>query len=88
MSKVIVPPVVVEIDGAKVYILEVTPHNWIDKKKHYIVSCLVEWNGWRSHVFQLDVTSNRELKAKLKTEIAKMKLAILSGNTHFFTKAK
>ncbi|MCD6487805.1 MAG: hypothetical protein J7K21_01085 [Desulfurococcales archaeon] len=88
MSKVIVPPVVVEIDGAKVYILEVTPHNWVDKKKHYIVSCYVEWNGWRSQVFQLDVTSNKELKAKLKTEIAKMKLAILSGNTHFFTKVK
>jgi len=74
MSKILVPPVVTEIDGAKVYILEVTGRDWIDGKRHFIVSVQVEWNGKRSQVFQLDVTSNDELVAKLKAEIAKFKL--------------
>ena len=86
MSRVIVPPLVVEIDGAKVYILEITEHEWVDNKKHYLVSCFVEWNGYRSQTFVLDVTSNRELVAKLKSEIAKMKAMILSGNTQVFRK--
>ena len=39
----------------------------------------VEWKGKRSQTFDLDVTSNEELIAKLKTEIAKFKLMIMTG---------
>jgi len=88
MRRVIVGPVVVELDGAKVHILEVVPHSWVDGKKHYVVSCIVEWGGYRSSIFSLDVTSNKELEAKLRTEIAKMKLMIMAGRTEFFTKIK
>jgi len=86
MSKVIVPPVVMELDGAKVTILELVPHEWVDKKVHYVVTCYIEWNGYRSNPLTLDVTSNKELIAQLKTEIAKMKLMIITGQTHFFHK--
>jgi len=77
--RVIVPPVELEIDGAKIYILEVTEREWIDKKKHYLVSCIIEYRNYRSQVFTLDVTSNKELMAKLKTEVAKIKLFLKSG---------
>ena len=48
MSRIIVPPVAIRIDDAWVYIIEVVPHDWIDGKKHYLVSCYVEWGGYRS----------------------------------------
>jgi len=79
MSRVIVPPAIIELDGAKVYILETTKRKWLDGRIHYIVSCFVEWKGKRSQTFDLDVTSNEELIAKLKTEIAKFKLMIMTG---------
>jgi len=84
MTRVIVPPFTVELDGAKVHILEVTERKWVDKKKHYLVTCYVEIGNHRSQVFTLDVTSNEELKAKLRVEIAKMKFMLLSGKTNIF----
>jgi len=79
MTRVVVPPVLVELDGAKVYILEITKHEWVNKQKRFLVTVFVEWNGFRSPIFTLDVESNAELKAKLRAEIAKMKFIIMSG---------
>jgi len=79
VTKVYVPPVILDVDGAKVYILEITKRRWIDGKTHYLVSCFVEWRGKKSNVFTLDVVSNEELKAKLKTEVSKFKLIVMSG---------
>jgi len=73
-QRVIVYPVVTRIDDCDVYILEVTPHTWVDGKTHFIVSCKVKCGNRESQVFPLDVTSESELVAKLKTEIAKFKL--------------
>jgi len=77
MSKVIIPPIVTKIDDCDVYILELSKYNWIDGKTHYIVSCKIRCGKRESQVFPLDVTSNEELEAKLKTEVAKMKLISL-----------
>lgn len=87
MSRVIIPPMAVDIDGARVYILEVTENDWIDEEKHYLVTCFVEYKGYRSRVFTIDAKTNAELLAKLRTEVAKMKLLIMTGQTHLFTKA-
>jgi len=73
-QRVVIYPVVTKIDGCDVYILEVSAHPWIDGKTHYIVSCKVKCGDRESQVFPLDVTSESELIAKLKTEIAKFKL--------------
>jgi len=86
MTRVVVPPITAEIDGARVHILEVTEHEWVDKRKHYIVTCFIELGGYRSGVFSLDVTSNEELKEKLRIEIAKMKLMLMAGRTELFSK--
>jgi len=88
MTRVIVPPAVVELDGAKVYILEVTSRRWLDGKTHYLVTCFIEIGDKRSQVFSLDVTSNEELKAKLRAEIAKMKLVLVAGRTDLFVRAR
>jgi len=79
MSRILLPPFPSQIDGATVYILEVTARKWLDGQTHYLVSVMVEWNGKRSQVFSLDVTSNEELIAKLKAEIAKFKSLFYSG---------
>ncbi|RLE65532.1 MAG: hypothetical protein DRJ38_03540 [Thermoprotei archaeon] len=84
MTRVIVPPAVVELDGARVYILEVTERTWIRGEKRFLVTCMIEYAGYCSPKFTLDVASNEELKAKLQAEIAKMKLAILSGRGDAF----
>jgi len=73
-QRVVIYPVVTKIDGCDVYILEVTAHHWLDGKTHYIVTCKVRCGDKESQVFDLDVTSESELIAKLKTEIAKFKL--------------
>jgi len=86
MSRVVVGPVVLELDGAKVHVLEVTPHPWLDGRVHYLVSCYVEYGGYRSAVFTLDVTSNAELEVKLRSEVAKMKIMLMVGRTEPFTK--
>jgi len=78
-EKITVTPVAIQLDGATVYILEVTGTQWVDGKKHYIVSCQVEYRGRKSNVFFLDVTSNKELESKLRAEIAKMKLQLFAS---------
>lgn len=86
MPRIIIPPVIAEVDGARVHILEITENEWVDGKKHFIVTVFVEWNGYRSGVFDLDVTSNAELLAKLRVEIAKMKLQVMMGYDKLYSK--
>jgi len=74
VSKVVVPPYVAEIDGAKVVIVDVVEKKWLGGKTRFLVSCYIEWRGKRSQPFFLDVASNSELLWKLKAEVAKFKL--------------
>ena len=86
MPRVIVPPVLVELDGAKVYILEVTQYTTPLGRKCFFVSCFIEIGDYRTHVFPVPACSNDELKAKLKAEIAKIKLVLMSGRTDLLIK--
>ena len=86
--EVYVTPLSLSVDGARVTIIGVVPYESLDGERRYIVSCQVVWRGWRSPVFQLDVASNRELSIKLRAEIARMKIFVLSGYTHPFTRAR
>jgi len=79
MSKVTIPPIFLDVDGAKVTILEITSRKWVDGSTHYIVSCQVEYGSYKSPIFQLDVKSNDELMAKLKVEVSKLKLMSYAG---------
>jgi len=81
---VYVTPVFLELDGAKVTIVGIVPYETLSGDKRYLVSCYVEWRGWRSQTFQLDVATNEELTRKLRVEIARMKVFVLSGNTQLF----
>jgi len=83
---VLVPPVATHLDGAVVYILEVIKYRRFDGAVRYIVSCIVEYNGYRSRQFQLDVENEKDLKSKLRVEVAKMQLMIESGFTEPFSK--
>lgn len=78
---VYITPLEMEMDGAKVTLVGVVPYESVTGKRRYIVSCVVEWRGWRSRQFTLDVESNRELEQKLRVEIARMKVFIASGYT-------
>jgi hypothetical protein len=77
--RVVVPPLDVDVDGVTCTILEVSRHEWVDGREHYIVSVVCRYDGRRTNVFQLDVTSNDELLAKLRVEVAKLKIAGLLG---------
>ena len=81
-----IPPYVFSLDGAKVTILEVMKLGIDEKNYLYLVSCYIECRGYRSKVFNLTVRNNAELIEKLRTEIAKMKLLIMTGQTHLFQK--
>jgi len=73
-TKVMIYPVAIKLDNCDVFILEASAKSWLDGKTHYIVSCKVKCDNKESQVFPLDVTSEQELIAKLRTEIAKFKL--------------
>jgi hypothetical protein len=76
-----VPPVETELDGAKITVVEVTSYTAVTGEKRYIVSCIVETDGYRSQLFRLDVRDNEELARQLRIEIAKMRLMLKSGFT-------
>lgn len=65
--KFLVPPIRVFILGYPCDILEVSRHDWIDGKTHYIVTV----RCFENRVFDLDVTSNEELIRKLEVEVSK-----------------
>jgi len=84
--KTIIPPYIVPIEGAEVNILEVSKNTLHNGKTFFIVTCYVEYKGFRSKTFSLTIKDNKELLSKLKVEIAKMKLMIYLGKTQFFEK--
>jgi len=86
VTKIIVAPVEARLDDAKVTVVEVLGYTRLDGVKRYIVSCFIEWGGYRSQVFQLDVKDGADLERKLRVELAKMKVAVMTGYTSFFTK--
>jgi hypothetical protein len=86
VTKIIVTPIETALDDAKVRIVGVVSYTRYDGARRYIVSCSVEWGGYRSGTFTLDVADGAELERKLKVEVARMKLAILSGQEHLFAK--
>ena len=88
MASAIIGPITFDLDDAKVTIIEVSKYTTLDNKTRYIVSMQVEYGGYLSPIFQLDVANNDELISKLRTEIAKMKIAIHVGFTRPFTKLK
>jgi len=73
-QKITLFPVVTKIDNCDVFILEATSYRWLDGKTHYIVSVKVKCGDKESQVFPLDVTSESELYALLRAEIAKFKI--------------
>jgi len=76
-----IPPIELELLQAKVTIVEVHKYETPWSGARYIVSCQVEYGGYRSQLFQLDVKDNEELERKLMVEIAKMKLHVATGYT-------
>lgn len=78
---VLVPPLSVEIDGARVFILEASSYNTLYGAKRHIVSCKIVLKNFATPVFPLDVANNDELLWKLKAEISKIKLLLLSGES-------
>ena len=63
-----------EVDGARVTILEVlkTSTPWLGDEYHVVVR--IRLGGVTSKPFTIDVRGERELIEKLRVEIAKMKL--------------
>jgi len=85
MIKLTIFPRELEVDGAKAKIYEivdVTPPG--SKEKQYLVTCAIEYGDYRSKVFSIIARSEKELKTKLRVEVAKMKVLLLLGETRFF----
>jgi len=80
-----IPPYHFSLDGADVYVVEVVEQPLLNSKI-YIASMYVEWKCYRSNRFFVVARSEKELIAKIRAEIAKMKAFIFSGNDHLFTK--
>jgi len=77
--RIIFPGVVLDVDGCKVYLMNVIRTKNIKGEPRWLVSCRVEYDGRLSKQFFLDVGSNEELLRKLKTEVALFKVIVLGG---------
>lgn len=67
------PPFSIELDDCIVDILEVTKTTLISGEAWYHVAVRINYRGLKSRRFTVDVRSERELKDKLRVEIAKVK---------------
>ena len=79
MASVLLPPVVLEVDGCKVYIFNVIKTKNVYGETRYIVSCRVEYRGHLSKQFILDVANSQEFMRKLKYEVALFRSIVLAG---------
>ena len=78
-----VTPIAVEIQGCIVYILEVLKNEAPDGTNWYHVVCRVKCGSVESKTFDISVRNTKELIAKLRTEIAKLKLIKLTLGEDF-----
>jgi len=85
---VVIPPVAIDVEGAKVIILEVIRYTRFDGATRFLVSCQVECQGWLSPQFRLDVKDERDLINQLRVEVSKMQLLLMSGFTRIFQRAQ
>lgn len=74
----IIPPVAVDIDGARVEIFEV-----IKLSTGYHVTCRINWRGIKSRIFFIDAKDTEDFKRKLELELAKMKTLYIIGGRRY-----
>jgi len=79
LTKVIIPPVRTEVDGVVVDILEVLKLRDDD----YHVTCIARFKDVSSRKFFISARDTEEFKAKLRVEVAKLKLAYYVGGKEF-----
>jgi len=82
--KLTVPPVHLVVDKADVYILELVKHTFPSPDGEvpvYVASLYVRWKCWQSPKFHLIFKTKEEMDAKIKAEVAKFKLFVLTGHT-------
>jgi hypothetical protein len=78
-ESILLPPVVFELDGCKVYIYNVIATTNVRGDRRYIVTAQVECYGVFSKQACFDVSNEPELMSILKKEIALFKSIVLSG---------
>ena len=83
--EVLVAPVTLRVDDARVEIFEVLKFDFPDGKPRYHVTCRIRWRDVTSRVFFLDVTDMKDLERKLKIELSKLKMLYLVGGKRLVT---
>ena len=81
--EVMIPPVAVTVDDAKVEIFEVLKFTFPDGSTRYHVTCRINWRGIKSRIFFVDVKDTKDLKRKLEIELSKMKMLYLIGGKKY-----
>jgi hypothetical protein len=78
-TNILLPPVIMNIDGCTVYIWNVIVTTNVFGKKRYLVTAQTECYGKRSKQACFDVSDENELRSILRKEIALFKSIVLSG---------
>jgi len=71
---VTVLPITVEVDGALVHILEILRLRSPSGDGGYVAVCKIEMGGIRTRNFPITFRTQEELREKLRTEVAKIKI--------------
>ena len=79
LEKIIVPPIRTVVDNVIVDILEVIKLGDND----YHVTCIARFKDISTSPFFINATSNEDFRAKLKVEVAKLKMFYYLGGKDF-----
>ena len=80
---VLIAPLTLKVDDARVEVFEVLKFEFPDGKPRYHVTCRVKWRDITSRIFFLDVYDMKDLERKLKVEISKLKMLYLIGGKKY-----
>jgi uncharacterized protein YabE (DUF348 family) len=78
-SNILLPPVIMDVDGCTVYIWNVIITTNVFGKKRYLVTAQAKCYGKLSKQACFDVSDEDDLRNVLKKEVALFKSIVLSG---------
>lgn len=80
-------PVSVEVDGARVTILEILPIELPNGEKRYVAICKAQWRDITTRNFPVFFATEQEFKEKIRTEVAKVKMTAVVHGIDFARRA-
>jgi len=75
----VLPPIIIDVEDAKVEILEVVKYTLPNGEDRYHVVCRLYWRDIKTRPFFLDAKDMDDLRKKIEIELSKIKILYIIG---------